>query len=77
MLLTQVSEATGVRSHVDRVRQKTGDQVVSSLIASNEFMGKPKFSECLPKQKVQELLGERPLNPEDVRTTLGRDVAVV
>ena len=75
--LVKIAEATGGRGLVDRIRQKTVDEVVSSFIVSDEFMEKLKFSECLPKRMVQELLRGRMLHQEDIQETLGRNVALV
>jgi hypothetical protein len=75
--LVKITENTGARSLVDRVRQKMADEIVSSFIVSDEFMEKLKFSECLPKRMVRELLRQRMLNLDDIRQTLERNVAVV
>jgi hypothetical protein len=75
--VVKITEATGVRSLVDRIRQKTVDEIVSSFIVSDEFMEKLKFSECLPKRMVQELLRGRMLHQKDIQETLGRHIVVV
>ena len=75
--LVKITEATGARSLVDRVRQKTADEIVSSFIISDEFMEKLKFYECLPKPMVQELLRGRMLNHEEIQAAIGKNVAVV
>jgi hypothetical protein len=75
--LVKVTENTGARSLVDQIRQKTTDEIVTSFIVSDEFMEKLKFTECLPKRMVQELLRGRLLNHEDIRDTLGRAIVVV
>ena len=75
--LLKITGAAGARSLVDRVRQKTGDEIVTSFIVSEEFMEKLKFYECLPKTMVQELLRGRMLNHEDIQATLGRRTIIV
>lgn len=75
--LAKISEATGVCSLVDRIRQLTADEIISSFIISDEFMENLKFSEWLPKQMVHELLRGRMRNQYGIRDTLGRNVTVV
>ncbi len=75
--LVKITETTGGRSLVDRVRQLTADEIVSSFIVSEEFMEKLKFSECLPKLMVQELLRGRMLDQENIQATLSRAIVVV
>lgn len=75
--LLKITEATGARSLVDRVRHLTADEIVASFIVSDEFMEKLKFHECLPKPMVQELLRGRMLNQEQIQDTLRRKVVVV
>jgi|GEM_PF-4522216 len=75
--LVEITETTGGRSLVDRIRHMTTDEIVSSFIVSEEFMDKLKFFECLPKTMVQELLCARLLNQEDIQATRGRAIVVV
>jgi ATP-dependent Lhr-like helicase len=72
--LIKITETTGGRSLVDRIRQKTGDQIISFFIVSDEFMEKLKFYECLPKPMVRELLRGRMLNPVDIKDTVDRAI---
>ena len=74
--LIKIAETTGGRCLVDRIRQKTGDQIVSSFIVSDEFMEKLKFYECLPKPMVRELLRGRMLDPVDIKDTVDRAIVL-
>jgi hypothetical protein len=75
--LVKITEVTGARGLVDRVRQMTADEIVGSFIVSDEFMEKLKFYECLPRPMVQKLLRGRMLSREDIQATLGRNVVAV
>ena len=75
--MLKITEATGARSLVDRVRHKTADEIVGSFIVSDEFMEKLKFYECLPKPMVQQVLRQRTLERTDIQSTLARHVVIV
>ena len=73
----KIGGVTEGQSLVERIRRMAPEGIIGSFLVSDEFMEKLKFSECLPRYMIEEMLRTRMLFSEDIQATLSRQLTLV